>query len=148
MRMLRDSKATEADTVVPFGKYKTWYYRELPQGYLQWAVQETRSGNSHPDLVRLANWARTVLKDPTNPAEKEQKETLDDPETTAKTAPPKMERRLRDVPLSSDGSWAPVNFRPAPAGAGSARTAATAWSTTPAARPWWRSPRSRQGWQP
>ncbi|CAE7629272.1 RE2, partial [Symbiodinium sp. KB8] len=98
MRMLRDSKATEADTVVLFGKYKTWYYRELPQGYLQWAVQETRSGSSHPDLVRLANWARTVLKDPTTPAEKEQKETLDDPETTAKTAPPKMERRLRDVP--------------------------------------------------
>ena len=25
-----------------------------------------------------------------------------------------MERRLRDVPLSSDGSWAPVNFRPKP----------------------------------
>ncbi|CAE7358519.1 RE1, partial [Symbiodinium microadriaticum] len=114
LRMLRDSKSTEADTVVPFGKYKTWYYRELPRGYLQWAVQETKSGGSHPDLVRLANWAKTVLTDPAPPDEKEKKETLEDPETTAKTPPPRMERRLRDVPLSSDGSWAPVNFRPKP----------------------------------
>ena len=55
-----------------------------------------------------------MLTDQVPPEEKEKKETLEDPEATAKTPPPRMERRLRDVPLSSDGSWAPVNFCPKP----------------------------------
>ncbi|CAE7612538.1 RE1 [Symbiodinium sp. CCMP2592] len=84
MRMLRDSKATEGDTIVRFGKYKTWYYKELPHGYLRW--------------------------DPKDPA-KEKKEARFDPEAQAKNPPPKMTAR-RDPGTSSDGSWATVGAKP------------------------------------
>ena len=56
MRMLRDAQQTEDTTVLPFGKYKGWHYVETPQGYTA-IGRSSRSGNSHPDLVRYANWA-------------------------------------------------------------------------------------------
>ena len=48
---LRPSKSTLAETIVPFGKFKGWLYREIPLGYLDWAIKECKANpnHHHPD---------------------------------------------------------------------------------------------------
>lgn len=107
MRMIRDTKSTPAQTLVTFGKFKGWMYQEIPLGYLQWSVQETRANqNSHPDLVRLAAWAQGEI-------ERREKATSSgtqvqkDPEATAVIPPPRLKAMGRQSD-SSDTSWSRV----------------------------------------
>ena len=58
MKLLRDTKAPTAEEKVCFGSYKGYMYKEVHEGYLQWAMEEVRQNPSHsPDLARLARWA-------------------------------------------------------------------------------------------
>ena len=108
-KLLRDATNTADETVVPFGRYKGWYYKEVPDAYLQWAIQEIKGGNSHPDLVRLATWAsERKLKEDAMP--KKTTTGYDDIEVTAKHPPPKVMVSMERPGgySSSDGSWEPV----------------------------------------
>ena len=113
MRMLRDQASGEAETVMTFGKYKSWYFREVPVAYQTWAIQEIKSGNSHPDLVRFANWARENLRDLEDKNKERMKppKAAEDPEVMAKHPPPRalvVRRPARGQDSSSDASWAEV----------------------------------------
>ncbi len=109
---LRQSKATPAETIVPFGKFKGWLYREIPVGYLEWAIKECKANPNHPpDLERLATWGETELKR-RETKDLPTKNLVKDPEAMAKVPPPSMED-LRGH--SSDSSWSRVsNFAPKP----------------------------------
>ena len=112
-RLARESKSTPAETIVPFGKFKGWLYREVPVGYLEWAIKEVAANpNHHPDLARLASWGKEELarlekvKLPT-------KHLVQDPEAMAKVPPPSV-ADLRGA-ISSDSSWSRVGgFTPKP----------------------------------
>ena len=41
MRLIRGEVQDADETIVPFGRYKGWLYREISQGYLDWSVAET-----------------------------------------------------------------------------------------------------------
>ena len=59
MKMLRDNVAPSGEEMVPFGKYKNYKYAEVPEAYLEWAMEEVQANENHsPDLGRLARWAR------------------------------------------------------------------------------------------
>lgn len=63
MRLIRDKNQPEGEQVVTFGKYKSWMYKEIPKGYLEWTIKETaQNPNSSPDLVKLSEWARVELR--------------------------------------------------------------------------------------
>eukprot|EP00913_Durusdinium_trenchii_P017481 g16427.t1 len=64
IKVLRESRSTPADTIVPFGKFKGWLYREVPRQYLAWAVDEVKAKgeSAHPDLARLATWGAAELE--------------------------------------------------------------------------------------
>ena len=41
-----------------FGKYRSWLYQEVPEGYMEWAVKEVQANTqSPPDLKIFAAWA-------------------------------------------------------------------------------------------
>jgi hypothetical protein len=107
MRMIRDSKSAPGQTVVSFGKFKGWMYHEIPQGYLQWSIQEVKANqNSHPDLVRLATWAQGEM-DRRQKASGSGIPVAKDPETMAVVPPPKMKALARHSE-ASDASWSRV----------------------------------------
>ena len=87
------------EQVVPFGKYKSWMYKEIPEAYLHWAIKETNANsNSSPDLVKLANWAKEDLEKRATQARVAGAVPMaEDPEVRAKHPPP---------PVSSAGSSA------------------------------------------
>lgn len=95
---IRKSKASPADTVVPFGRFRGWLYKEVPADYLQWAIREVATKGeqqSHPDLVRLSNWAIEHFK--TVEDKKANSSTVHlvkDPEVEAVTPIPNMEDML------------------------------------------------------
>jgi uncharacterized protein (DUF3820 family) len=115
IRMLRDATATPADTIVPFGKFKGWLYREIPVPYLEWTVKETNGNpNAHPDLVRLATWAKVELERlSNNPRTGYAQEKMPDPEINA-TIPPPTVAEMRHGSGSSDSSWARVSAASTP----------------------------------
>ena len=104
---LRQARSTPEETVVPFGKFKGWMYREIPQGYLSWAIAEVASVGeavSHPDLVRLASWAKENMELKQETLQK-MNQLKKDPEATAKTPVPK----LSEMGYRSSGSeWSRV----------------------------------------
>ena len=112
IRMLRDEKSTEADSVINFGRYAGYYYREVPRDYKDWVLREMKVGSSHPDLVRFGNWIKETDGSSNEPKIPHAK---DDPEANAKVEPPRVEpkRNLFKKPgagstSGSDGSWACV----------------------------------------
>lgn len=114
IHQLRESRSTPADTVVPFGKFKGWLYREVPPGYLRWAVAEAKekADEAHPDLRRLANWAKEELERvaQTNPATRA---LVKDPEALASVPVPTLEELSEGQ--SSASAWSRVSSaRPAP----------------------------------
>ena len=118
MRMIRDAKATPGQTVVSFGKFKGWMYHEIPQSYLEWSIQETKSNaNAHVDLVRLATWAQGELEKRQSKQAGYATSASKDPEAVATVPPPKFKDMARHG-SSSDSSWSRV-------GACSRRGAAT-----------------------
>ena len=110
---LRQARSTSGETVVPFGKFKGWMYREIPLGYRSWAIAEVETvgeAAAHPDLVRLATWAKDNLET-TEEAAKQTKSLAKDPEAAAKVPVPK----LSDLGYRSSGSdWSKVSSCPAP----------------------------------
>ena len=113
IHQLRESRATPADTVVPFGKFKGWLYRELPPGYLRWAVAEVKEKKeeAHPDLARLASWARQEMEQApqSNPVTKN---LVKDPEALATVPVPTLEELSEG--RSSASTWSKVSSHPAP----------------------------------
>eukprot|EP00913_Durusdinium_trenchii_P003903 g3612.t1 len=108
IHQLRESRSTPADTVVPFGKFKGWLYREVPPGYLRWAVAEAKekADEAHPDLRRLANWAKEELERvaQTNPATRA---LVKDPEALASVPVPTLEELSEGQ--SSASAWSRVS---------------------------------------
>lgn len=105
MLLLRDSKNSPDETVVPFGRYRGWMYQEVPQGYMEWAVREVIANtNPSPDLVKFANWANGKLTSMRERKGYPLKNLEADPEAKAKVKPP----TLSDVE-SSDSSWSRVS---------------------------------------
>ena len=59
MKMLRDNLPPNDEETVCFGSYKGYMYKEVNEGYLEWAQQEVKENPNHsPDLARLARWAQ------------------------------------------------------------------------------------------
>ncbi|CAE7483963.1 unnamed protein product, partial [Symbiodinium necroappetens] len=54
-----DSAGSPANTIVPFGRHRGRLYKEVPDSYLRWCMEESRVNrdNASPDLIRLANYA-------------------------------------------------------------------------------------------
>ena len=105
MLMLRDQKKSPGQMVMPFGRYKGWFYNESPQGYMQWAVEEVeKNKEANPDLIRYAKWAKEEL------AMKELKgyptsSLGKDPEALASVPPPAMDFE------SDSTAWSKVTSR-------------------------------------
>jgi uncharacterized protein (DUF3820 family) len=99
IKLLREKVQPAGEQVVPFGKYKSWMYKEIPEAYLHWAIKETNANsNSSPDLVKLANWAKEDLEKRATQARVAGAVPMaEDPEVRAKHPPP---------PVSSAGSSA------------------------------------------
>ena len=64
MRMIRDAATTENNTIRPVGKHKNWYYHEVPR---RWAIEEIKTGNSHPDLSGSPTGPRRSSKSKSRP---------------------------------------------------------------------------------
>lgn len=108
MRAIRDASNTPADTVVPFGKFKGWMYREIPAPYLEWAMAEVEGNpNSSMDLQRLASWAKSE-KTKGKTVLSKTRSLATDPEALAKIPPPSV-KDMFDGPSGSDASWSQVS---------------------------------------
>ena len=103
IKLIRDRRSAPAQTAVPFGRFKGYMYQEIPEGYLKWAIQETKGNpNSHEDLVRLATWAKEDLQRCKEAGVVTSKAELGrDPEALALIPPPSA----NSAAASSDGSW-------------------------------------------
>lgn len=84
LRMLRDHLQPAGDHL---SRYNTWMYREVPQDYRDWAVQEVAANPNHSvDLHKFAEWclmeknAKRTSASSATPA--------DDPEVKAVVPPP------------------------------------------------------------
>ena len=85
-------------------------YQEVPDGYLRWAIQETKSNpNSHEELVRLATWGKEdLLRRAETPGTSTAHKHLGrDPEALALIPPPPA-RKSTGMASSSEGSWTQV----------------------------------------
>lgn len=114
MKMLRDNVAPSGEEMVPFGRYKNYKYNEVPENYLEWAMEEVKANENHsPDLGRLARWAQ---------ARRQARGTgssAGDPESNAVIPPPhhraspkknqrvQRTRVIEEEPLSTD--WSEVD---------------------------------------
>lgn len=59
LKKLRESAQSTGDQVVVFGRYRGWFYHEVPKEYLNWVMTEMKANpNASDDLVRLATWAQ------------------------------------------------------------------------------------------
>jgi uncharacterized protein (DUF3820 family) len=65
IRLIREKTESAGERVVPFGRHKGWQYREVPEGYLRWAIQEvTAKGSSaSEDLIHLARYGEEKMKE-------------------------------------------------------------------------------------
>ena len=92
IRMLRGSKTSSDEMVVNFGWFKGFYSHEVPQSYQTWAIRETKSGGSHPDLVRFSNWAKEAeAKQAQRKAEATGMRVVDQKDDHSRVPPPTME---------------------------------------------------------
>ena len=107
IRALRDPTNTPAETLVTFGKFKGWMFKEVPHQYLVWSMAEVDSNpNASEELRQLANWARQQEDKPkSNPRTRS---LATDPEALAKIPPPSI-KDIYDGPSGSDASWSAVS---------------------------------------
>ena len=42
-KLIRDGTRAPDEEIVSFGRYKNFMYKELPEGYLTWAIRETEA---------------------------------------------------------------------------------------------------------
>jgi uncharacterized protein (DUF3820 family) len=65
IRLIREKTESAGERVVPFGRHKGWQYREVPEGYLRWAVQEVnaKGSSASEDLVHLARYGEEKMKE-------------------------------------------------------------------------------------
>ena len=89
-KLIPDGTRAPSEEIVSFGRYKNYMCRELPEGYLSWAIRNT---NSSDDLRRLAKWAET--------REKKKGYTTNDPKVGAK---------IPYVPLGASSSGTPSSW--------------------------------------
>ncbi|CAE7834160.1 GIP, partial [Symbiodinium necroappetens] len=62
LRMIRDQQNPPGKQVVSFGRYKNYLFDEVPRGYLEWSIRETKNNeNASEDLRHLANFAKNKL---------------------------------------------------------------------------------------
>eukprot|EP00439_Symbiodinium_sp_Y106_P042821 s897_g5.t1 len=55
---IRDRNKGADEEVVTFGRYRNHLYREVPEGYLSWAIREVEANpNASMELRHLAAWA-------------------------------------------------------------------------------------------
>ena len=107
IRALRDATDTPAETLVTFGKFKGWMFKEVPQQYLDWSIAEVDGNvNASEELRLLANWARQQVDKPK--ANPRTRSLATDPEALAKIPPPSV-RDMYDGPSGSDASWSAVS---------------------------------------
>ena len=84
MKMLRDNLPPTDEEKVCFGSFKGYLYKEVNEGYLEWAQREVKENPNHsPDLARLARWAQARGDLPGAPS------GSGDPELSAKVPVPK-----------------------------------------------------------
>lgn len=80
-----------------FGKYKTWMFKEVPQNYLEWAVQEVDANQgASPELVHFADWSRGELASRKAKAENAVGVSVD-PEVSAVIPVPEMDASVRSA---------------------------------------------------
>ncbi|CAE7256949.1 GIP [Symbiodinium sp. CCMP2592] len=64
--MIRDLVTRDkAEAVVTFGRHRGKLFKEVPSQYLEWAMKEVQARgteNSGPDLVSLANYAKSIFE--------------------------------------------------------------------------------------
>ncbi|CAE7353792.1 GIP [Symbiodinium sp. CCMP2592] len=64
--LIRDAATrNKAEALVTFGRHRGKLFKEVPSQYLDWAMKEVKARgveNSGPDLVSLANYARSLLE--------------------------------------------------------------------------------------
>ncbi|CAE7529744.1 GIP [Symbiodinium sp. CCMP2592] len=64
--MIRDLVTRDkAEAVVTFGRHRGKLFKEVPSQYLEWAMKEVQArgtDNSGPDLVSLANYAKSIFE--------------------------------------------------------------------------------------
>ena len=107
MKLIRDCRATPAQTVLPFGKFRGWMYSEVPQQYMAWAVEEVKASlGADDDLVRFATWSKDELERRIQAKAPAQTCRLaKDPEALAKVPPPSLETMMAASSAGSDTSW-------------------------------------------
>lgn len=107
MRLLRDSRTTPSNTVVPFGRYKGWMYHEVPMGYIQWAIKEIKQNpKAHEDLVRLGS--QEIERRATSLGMAAKTDLGRDPEALA-VVPPPATTLEKGMSSSSEASWSKVS---------------------------------------
>jgi hypothetical protein len=92
MRMIRDMDGNEVsdETVVTFGRFRGFVFKDVPTSYTDWAIQEVEaSDNADPQLTQMANWA-AARKARMAWTTRTGKQPLD-PEAAAKIKPPPMD---------------------------------------------------------
>lgn len=103
MKLLRESQSPTGEEHVCFGSYKGYKFKEVHEGYLQWAMEETANNPNHcPDLARLAKWAGRRQTETSGAAS-----GSGDPEANAVIAPPKVlpkPKQLQATPTTNKSS--------------------------------------------
>ena len=112
IRLLRDASQEMGDSIMTFGRYKTWMYREVPETYMEWAVKEhaAKGKASDPQLAMFAIWAEEELRKRTlvKSAVPKVRPVADDPEATARIPVPEVETWSWSSTGSTDRSSARV----------------------------------------
>lgn len=107
--LLRASKSAPSETVVNFGRYQGFMYKEIPRGYLEWGIQEVQENkNASEDLRRLAAWGREELARLKEKGPMPKKDYMNDPESLAVIPPPAPNES--DGATSSATSWSRVTM--------------------------------------
>ena len=63
IRMLRDAKNTADETIINFGRFAVYFYREVPQSYRVWAMRETSGPR---ERVKVGVQRRRLLRESTS----------------------------------------------------------------------------------
>ena len=92
LKMIREASQPPSEQVMTFGKYRSWLYKEVPEGYMEWSIKEVKANsNCSPDLRLFATWATQELA-----ARKDRAKTsgrvlpAEDPEVKAVIDPPDL----------------------------------------------------------
>ena len=119
MKMLREHTQDDGEKVVAFGRYKAWMFKEVPQGYLDWAVKEVKQNpNASEDLRQLASYAQAKVVKEKDEDEVDKKGLRTpkmvaragrDPEEVAVVTPPHLE--VKSWSSASEVSGATSGYR-------------------------------------